>query len=714
MPSTNKMPKNRLRTIQIVLAFWLLIICSRLVWLQVKEQPFLSARAQRQQQATIPLTPMRGVIYDRNGYEMARSSEVKSLYAYPNQIADANLAANRLSKILDTDRSEILKRLQSTDKMFVAVKRKLSDKEAEQVEALGLPGLRFVNETKRVYLNGKTAAHVLGFVDIDENGLGGIERYFDEAIRGQNGKMTLKLDALKKPYGHEIEKSVPGSNINLTIDATIQHYAEKALQEGVRKSNARGGTIVLMKPATGEILALASYPTFDPNDLSDSTDLQKRNRAIETAFEPGSIFKIVAYAAALEENLITPDTRINCENGMIMINGRKIQDTHPHGDLTATQALAQSSNVAAIKIGQKLGYERFARYVDLFGFGRRTKIELPAESRGIVRDVKTWTPTIPIGYGISVTAVQAAAAFSVIANGGVWVQPHLVKNTTTGYGEIIKDHQGESRLVLRPETAATLKSMLEGVVVRGTAKAAQMEGYGAAGKTGTTKKANGKGGYLQGKYVASFVGFAPIANPEVVCIVSIDEPVGAYYGGDVAAPVFAQAVSNALQILGIEAENPDESTFVAGGVKTFDVPHLVEEESAPAQTTSTNEKAAPEAPTQTLESASKVSPNKEATNRAMAHKEGRQGSGEIVVPDLSGRGIREAVALCASRGLKIQASGEGIVSGQSPPPGTYVTKEAICRVRLGRPVQKKNKPVGENKKPPSAGAQAKAVSVRAK
>lgn len=714
MPSTNKMPKNRLRTIQIILAFWLLVICSRLLWLQVKEQPFLSGRAHRQQQATLPLTPMRGVIYDRNGYEMARSSEVKSLYAYPNQITDANFAAHRLSKILDLEHSEILKRLQSTDKIFVAIKRKLSDKEAEQVEALNLPGLRFLNETKRVYLNGKTAAHVLGFVDVDENGLSGIERYFDEAIRGQNGKMTLKLDALKKPYGHEIEKSVPGSNIHLTIDATIQHYAEKALQEGVRKSNARGGTIVMMKPATGEILALASYPTFDPNDLSDSTDLQKRNRAIETAFEPGSIFKIVAYAAALEENLITPDTKINCENGMMMINGRKIQDTHAHGDLTATQALAQSSNIAAIKIGQKLGYERFARYVDLFGFGRRTKIELPAESRGILREVKTWTPTIPIGYGISVTAVQAAAAFATIANGGTWVQPHLVKNTATDYGEIINDHQGESRRVIRAETAATLKSMLEGVVVRGTAKAAQMEDYRAAGKTGTSKKANGKGGYLPGKYVASFVGFAPIANPEIVCIVSIDEPVGAYYGGDVSAPVFAQAVSHALQILGIEAENSSESSFVAGGVKTFDVPHLIEEQPAPVQAISTNEKESPEAPTQTTESASKVSQYQETANRATGHKVARQGSGEILVPDLSGRGIREAVALCASRGLKIQASGEGIVSGQSPPPGTYVAKEAVCRVRLGRPVQKKNKPDGEAKRHPSSSGQGKVLSGKAK
>jgi cell division protein FtsI/penicillin-binding protein 2 len=710
MSSISKAPKNRLKIVQILMAFWLIAISGRLVWLQVKEQPALSARADRQQQASIPLTPMRGAIYDRNGYELARSTEVKSLYAYPGQIADSNQAATRLADILAMERGEILKRLQATDKVFVAIKRKLSTKEAEQVEALNLPGLRFINEMKRSYLNGKTAAHVLGFVDIDENGMSGLERYFDEAIRGQNGKLTLKLDALKKPYGHEIQQSVPGSNFNLTIDATIQHYAEKALQEGVRQSNARGGTIVMIKPTTGEILALASYPTFDPNNLSNSSEVQKRNRAIEMAFEPGSIFKIVAYSAALEERLITPESKINCDGGVIMVNGHRIEDTGANGVLTATQALAKSSNVAAIKIGQMLGYERLARYIELFGFGRRTKVELPAESRGILRDVKGWAPTIPIGYGIGVTAMQTAAAFSAIANGGTWIQPHLVKSTTSDHGEIISQFEGEVHQVIRPETAATVKSMLEGVVVRGTAKAAQMEGYSAAGKTGTAKKADGKKGYQAGKYVASFAGFAPVINPEIVCVVSIDEPVGAYHGGDVAAPIFAQAVSHALQILGVRPENADESSFVAGNVKTFEVPHLVEEKPAPGAA----EKESPEAPTQIAESASKVSPDREGVSKEIQAKTARQGSGEILVPDLSGRGIREAVALCASRGLKIQASGEGIVNGQSPPPGTYVAREAICRVRLGKPAQKKSRSDTESKKRTAVGEPPKSAGAKAK
>lgn len=708
MPSIRKTPKNRMKIIQILIAIWLIAICSRLAWLQVKEQSSLSARADRQQQATIPLTPMRGVIFDRNGNELARSSEVKSLYAYPGQIVDAPMVAIRLAKILDMERGEILKRLQSTDKVFISIKRKLTDKEVEQVEGLNFAGLRFINEMKRSYLNGSTAAHVLGFVDVDENGLSGLERTFDEAIRGKSGKMTLKLDALKKPYGHEIDKSIPGSNINLTIDATIQHYAEQALQAQIQQSNARGGTIVMMRPATGEILALANYPTFDPNDLSDSTELQKRNRAIEIAFEPGSIFKIVAYSAALEEHLITPDSKINCENGSIMVSGRKITDASPYGILTAAQALAKSSNVAAIKIGQMLGYERLAHYIDLYGFGQRTKIELPAESRGIVRDVKHWSPTLPIGYGIGVTAVQTAAAFSAVANGGIWIQPHLVQTTTTDHGEIISQYQGESRKVIRPETAETLKSMLEGVVVKGTAKAAQMEGYRAAGKTGTAQKAEGSKGYTD-KYVASFAGFAPVNHPEIVCVVSIDEPVGAHHGGDVAAPVFAEAVSHALQILGVEPENATESSFVAGDVKTFDVQQLTEDH--PASVLAANEKESPDAPTQTAESASKESSGK---GKETGTKNTPKGSGEILVPDLSGRGIREAVALCSSRGLKIEASGEGIVSGQSLPPGSYVAREAVCRVRLGKPAQNKGRPDPEQKKRPAVGEPPKRVTVKAK
>ncbi|HKG22242.1 MAG TPA: penicillin-binding protein 2, partial [Blastocatellia bacterium] len=400
---------RRIAIIQALVFFWVMAIGVKLVYLQVNEHASLRARAERQQQFAIDLSPTRGVIYDRNGNEMARSGLVKSLYASPAEITGADKIADRLSKLLDVDREALLKRLTSSQ-VLVAVKRKLKPEEVARVEALAIPGLRFVNEMKRFYVSGATASHVLGFVDVDEHGQSGIELTYDKQIRGRGGRLLLDVDALKKSYDHEIEESVPGVNVTLTIDTLIQHYAEKALADAVRGGRARGGTVVVLKPATGEILALANYPTFDPNQVSESDENERRNRAVENAFEPGSIFKIVPYSAALEEGLIRPDSLIDCGGGQIRIADRVIHD-RPYGTLTATQALAKSSNVAAIKIGMRLGNERLARYIEQFGFGKRTGLELPAESRGLTRPASLWGPTsigsIPMGHEVGVTAVQA-------------------------------------------------------------------------------------------------------------------------------------------------------------------------------------------------------------------------------------------------------------------------------------------------------------------
>ena len=697
-----KQSNNRHLTVQIFIFLWLVGICTRLVWLQVNAHDDLLAMAEQQQQTSVKITPARGMIYDRNGNPLARSSMVKSLYANTSQLgADITAVAGKLAKVLQLERSALLARLQpptgQAKPSLVVVKRNLTEKEVALVDALGLPGLRYIPEMKRSYLNGSLAAHVLGFVDIDENGLGGLEQYYDKAIRGENGRLILNRDAFNRYYNHELKESVPGANLHLTIDSAIQLYAEKYLAEGVRNSQARGGTIVMMRPQTGEILALASYPTYDPNLVAGSSDNQRVNRAITTTFEPGSIFKLVPYAAALEEKKITPETLLDCGGGQIKIASRVIHDRPAYGTLTAAQALAKSSNIGAIRIGLMLGNEKLARYIDLFGFGKASKVELPGESKGIFRDVKKWSSgsigSIPMGHEISITAIQAAAAFAAIANGGVWVQPHIVKSMTSASGEIISASQPESHRVVSPETAATLTGMLEGVVLRGTAKAARMDGYPAAGKTGTAEKII-DGRYHKTKNVASFAGFVPTNKPEIVCIVSIDEPVGARHGGDVAAPIFAQAVSKALQILNVAPEGEEAPpTLLAGDVRTYDVPQLLNEFAPTAERETADQNLA--APTQSQESASNaLEPVKKA---------GRPGSGEIVVPDLNGRGIREAVALLASRGLKIQASGEGIVTGQSPPAGTYVAKEAICKVNLAKPkVKREPPPLPTSKKPPAA------------
>jgi len=671
--STNHRASDRLTIIKLAVVFWMMAIGAKLVWLQVKQHDWLLGRASRQQQAAIELLPLRGVICDRNGSELARSVAVKSLYASPAAITDPNAAAYTLSDLLDIDRDDLYERLTS-GRALVAVKRKLTEEEVVEIEKLGMQGLRFINEMKRFYVAGATASHVLGFVDIDERGVGGIELSYDKLIRGQGGRLLLDVDALNKSYDHSFEAPIPGANVSLTVDLMIQSHVERALAEAVRASHARGGTIVVLRPSTGEILALANYPTFDPNEVSDSTEIQRRNRAVEVAFEPGSVFKLVTYSAALEERLIRPNTLIDCGGGQIRIADRIVHD-HPYGVLTAAQALAKSSNVAAIKIGMQLGNERLARYIEKFGFGRRTGIELPAESRGLFQPASEWGPTtigsIPMGHEIGVTAVQAVAAYACIANGGEWVKPHLISRISSPSGEALEGPQIERRQVVSEATAATLKAMLEGVVVQGTGKAARMGGYRAAGKTGTAQKIDETTGrYSQTRYVASFAGFAPVDNPEVACVVSIDEPAGVHLGGAVAAPVFARVVADALHALGVPPEN-DPQSLVAGDFQVYDTADFIAENLPPRADNQVDSRPA-------LDVA-------EAENRDAASKR----YGTVVMPDLIGKGIREAVALCAAQGLKLKASGDGLVSMQSPPPGALVSQETLCRVKLSKESVKK-------------------------
>jgi cell division protein FtsI (penicillin-binding protein 3) len=675
MSTGDKASAKRLIFIQIATVLWMTAIGAKLVWLQVRQHDLLVSRATRQQQAEINLSPMRGVILDRNGNELARSVAVKSLYASPGDIANADTMADTLSDVLEIDRDDLYRRLTS-GRAAVAVKRKLNDKEVENIRKLELPGLRFVDEMKRFYVSGANASHVLGFVDIDERGVGGIELSYDKSIRGQAGRLLLDVDALNKSYDHSFEDPTPGANVALTLDLVIQSHVEKALADAVRTTRARAGQIVVLRPATGEILALANYPTFDPNKISGSTEIQRRNRAVETAFEPGSIFKLVTYSAALEEHLIRPKTLIDCGGGQIRIADRVIHD-HPYGLLTAAQALAKSSNIAAIKLGMRLGNEKLASYIERFGFGRRTGIELPGESRGLFQPASEWGPTtigsIPMGHEIGVTAVQAAAAYACIANGGEWVKPHIVERVTSATGELLEEQHPEKRQVVSESTAATLKEMLEGVVLRGTGKAARMGGYSAAGKTGTAQKVDeATGRYSQTRYVASFAGFAPVENPEIVCVVSIDEPVGAHLGGAVSAPVFARVVADALHILGVPPED-DPQSLLAGDLQVYNIAEFsAESQRAPSE--------------DSVDTRPALQVSVEAPNDDFASK--RSGP-TVVMPDLIGKGIREALALCAAEGIKLKASGDGVVSLQNPSPGALVSPQTTCRVKLSREAARK-------------------------
>ncbi len=666
MAKTHRSFDKRIVVVQGLVLLWILVIGVKLVQLQIANHDSLRARAERQHQASIELSPVRGIIYDRNGTEMARSVAVKSLYASPAELTNADAAADDLAQLLDIDRDALYRRLTSTAHVLVAVKRKLTDKEVAEVEKLKIPGLRFIDEMKRHYVAGGAAAHVLGFVDFEERGGAGIELSYEKLVRGQGGRLLLDVDALKKSYNHSVEESIPGANVTLTIDVMIQTYVERALAEAVRTYGARGGTIVVMRPSTGEVLAMANLPTFDPSKVSESSDAQRQNRAIESSFEPGSIFKLIPYAAALEEGVINPATRIQCP-GEIRIADRVVND-RAYGEISAAVALAKSSNVAAIKIGQRLGNERLSRYIQDFGFGRRTGIELPGEAAGVYRSAERWTPvtigSIPMGHEIGVTALQAVAAYACIANGGEWVKPHIVKSVTSSAGETLEEHQDERRQVVTLQTAATLREMLEGVVLKGTGKAAQMGGYRAAGKTGTAQKIDEKTKrYSQTRYVATFAGFAPVDSPEIACIVVIDEPrFGLHHGGQAAAPVFARVVSDTLRVLGVIPEDD----LIAGEAQVYDVP------------------GGPDVAAQAREQNDDSIKSDPAAAEPQTDEGVRAEYASNLVPDLKGLSLRQVMAECGARGLKFKPTGDGVVLSQSPPPGTPISSGLVCQVKLSK------------------------------
>ena len=682
--------RPRTSIVVIALVLWMLVIGARLVYLQVGQYETLSARARRQQQQTVETNAPRGLILDRSGRELARSLDVDSFFAVPTELADAHDAATRLAPVLGVNAAELEMRLLSAQKArrkFMWLARQLDAEQAARVRALQIAGVYAQSETKRYYPNGALAAHVLGFVGMDDEGLAGIERVQDAALKGDGGTVRLDDDGRRRAYDSHEQAAQEGRSIVLTIDQNVQYQAEQALSAAVAQAHAKSGTAIVLDPRTGEILALANAPTFDPNEVRKAKAQAaeqgrtpqdvKRNPALENTYEPGSTFKIVAFSAALEEKLARPDDRIDCQMGSITLFGRVVHDSHPHGVLTVSDALAMSSNVAAIKLGMRVGSARLYDYIRRFGFGAKTGVELPSETKGILRPLKAWQPTsigsIPMGQEIGVTAVQMAAAFGTIANDGVRVQPHLIKEVRDGEGAAVAQTQAESHRVISAETARMLKPMLESVTVKGTAKRAQLEGYTTAGKTGTAQKIDPKThAYSHSKFVASFVGFAPVANPAVVIAVVIDEPAGAYYGGEVAAPVFSEIASNVLPYLNVEPDAQPEQD--APRQQIAQARPELQHASAPAavvQGTDENQQALlPEV----------TAGGGEVREVVYAHA----GERALLMPDLRGRSVRDAARVCAQLGLELEARGEGRAWQQSPQPGARIESGQVVRIEFGR------------------------------
>lgn len=558
---------TRFMFIVAIFLLWIGGISVRLVHLQVNQNEWLREKAQNQRRDLLKSKMLRGTIYDRSDRALAMSVKVKSLYADPSEIDDVEGAATRLAEVLKTPKKEIREILldgKEKSRRFVWIERKIDEDRVEEINDLledkalkkyDLPrfaGLHWKEEQKRNYPYKTLAAHIIGFSNSDDIGQAGIEQSKEEILKGEMVRTWQERDRLGRVYDEsEIEREPP-KDIVLTISNSIQYKTEQALEKGVRASGAKSGMAIVLDPKTGEVLAMANYPTFDPNKFYESEPEIWKNKAVQDVYSPGSVFKAIAYGGALEEKLIRPEGEIDGRKGFIKVGGRRFDDPHATRIMTYSEALAISSNYAAIKTALGLGKERFYHYAHTFGFGEETGIELPAEASGVLRSPENWNgdslASMSIGYEVSVTALQAASAYGAIANNGVRVAPHIIKEIRSADGRTVSSPEPQRSMVLSPDTARDLRRMLQGVVKKGTARRAQLNGYSSAGKTGTAWKYDPKiRRYNPAKYISSFVGFAPVENPSVVIAVVMDEPRGGPRdGGQVSAPVFREIAEQIL------------------------------------------------------------------------------------------------------------------------------------------------------------------------
>lgn len=632
----------RIRIIMIGTLFGLmfLTVAGRSFYLQILQHEELVKKADKQHQHKIDLTPARGSILDRNGTTLAESIQMDSCYAEPRRIKDVDGTAGVLAPILGIPKHELVARL-SVNKSFAWVERWLPPEVALRVKNMKLPGIGFAPESKRFYPNMEIAAHVVGFTGRDPNGLEGIELKYDSTIMGNTGYMITERDALGRNIAIKntvIKNSSPGKNIILTLDKTIQFIAEKELAKAVAESNAKGGMALVMESDTGKVLAMANYPTFNPNAYSRYSLAQLRNHVVADSFEPGSTFKVFTIAAALDSGVIKATDVYNCENGSYRIADKTIHDDHPKSLLTVSEIIKYSSNIGSAKIGFKMGEEKMSSYLRNFGFGGRTGIDLPGESAGSLK--RRWygidLATISFGQGVSLSAMQLVSALSSIANGGNLMKPYLVDQILDDSGTVIQKFEPQLvRRVISPETAQKVTKMMETVTGEGgTGTKAAMDGYRVAGKTGTAQKVDSvTHTYSPSKRIGSFVGFVPADKPKLTIAVIIDEPQGIKYGGVVAAPAFKGIAQNSLAYLKIQPNLPTTASH--------------------RQDTTTSS---------SVESVESLS---DGDDQEMPVE------GEVM-PNFKGMSMRKVLQVMEKRGINIRLIGSGRAMEQSPPPGNKI------------------------------------------
>ena len=652
--------KRRLVVAAAAFLLWSAAIEARLVLLQVIRHDELSARADRQQSRTIEAPAKRGDLLDRGGRVLAYSVDADTIYAVPTDIDDPDKASSALCGALadctSKDRHALADRIRR-GRAFVYVRRQVSPEQARRVAELDLTGVGFMKENRRFYPNKDLAAHILGYVGIDNDGLHGIEAAYDSLIKGRPGTVLIQTDARRHAFSRIERPPTAGATLELTLDQYLQHIAESELAAGVEAARAAGGSAVVMDPSTGEILALANYPTFNPNAYRDFDADAQRNRAIQDLYEPGSTFKIVTAGAALEEKLLKPQDPIDVSAGSIRFGARVIHDTPRHSKaLTFEDVIVLSSNVGAIKVGLRVGPQRLGAYVNRFGFGRPASPDFRGENPGIVWNPSALTESalasVSIGYQIGVTPLQMAAAVSSVANGGKLIEPRLVRAVIRDGTRTLVPHK-VLRRTISPETAAQLTAMMEAVIERGTAKRAQVPGYTVAGKTGTAAKiVNGR--YSRSDYNVSFVGFVPSRAPLFTIIVMVDSPRGmSAYGGVVAAPIFQRIADRALRHRGVPPSIDAAPPLLVARRREVD---------------------APEQPALGPASLPLVAPA------------ARSYGSVAVVPDLQGLGARDALRSLARLGLSGSLHGAGVVVAQRPEPGTPVERGASATLWLERQV----------------------------
>jgi cell division protein FtsI (penicillin-binding protein 3) len=555
-----------------VWVIWMGVIGVQLVHLQVNQHEELSRRAMNQRRQNIREKQLRGTIFDRDGNQLAVSVNVETLFIQPDKIQNVEVTGARLASVLKEKPKDVIARIKKSKdegKKYVRFAPELDDEKVEKIKAYELDGIAWEKDQKRTYPHQMTAAQVVGFSNMDDKGQAGIEASQEKNLQGDEIDGYHEHDRLGRVYESSENAAQPAKDVYLTINSTIQYEAEKALADGIAAAGAKGGTAIVLDPKTGEILAMASSPTFDLNVYQKASPGAWKNRSIEEFYSPGSVFKLVAYGGALDSGLIKPDEQIDCNNGSIVVAGHKYTDGHPLGTAPLTKALAVSNNVAAIKIAQRLDRDRFYDYARRFGMGSDTGVELPSETAGILRSPKNWAgdslASMAIGYEIGVTSLQMASAYAAIANDGVRIQPHVVTKINEPGKDPSYVAQPQSTQVISADAARSLRNMMREVVLSGTGKRAQLEGYTVSGKTGTAWKYDPKRGYTEGRRVSSFIGMAPADNPAVVIAIMLDEPtIGVRDGGTVAAPVFKAIAEQVLPQLNIRPDKNIHATFVQG------------------------------------------------------------------------------------------------------------------------------------------------------